>query len=908
MGHSKIHVFASEVLASVAGDASDVLMPIAIKHRSGLAGEIATRLRYIPEYLSAQELYQLPPDAQILSLQALQDLVEICNWPTLSTPGSRPPLMKNPQELHDDLTQLFKTKSSRDRVQKSITEFCKKPPDTIKPFQSRFAQLFEKLKNTREPQDASTDITNHSHSKPLPRDVYPNEVHRMLLDALKSYGSCKPKLHVTPVPKDPTENDWHLTRLCLNSGFRSGNELALFDIITATSEMAYWQEMTISVPIKDPEPKDVQKLQQGNRITFDPSKLSLMEYGDICMRLENPNYAKIYLDENCRLFERPEVGVLQDIISGRDIQLSELLKLTNLTVEHKVKLSYAIARAFWQFYNSELMNARWTSEDILFIPLQKDTPLEDIPLRAFVSFPFGSRYKESPAEFYSEGQYTHRYPRIFYLGIVLLEIGLGQALGLEHNPKLSFLGHINLAYSTARKKLKELKNEEWDGFQWKDYFIKAVENCLEPVNFKQIPRRTKSRRQGDSKDANKDIKDSSLSERRDALYRNVVAPLFWLAKVGFEDSEEIPMVPIRERIPPKSTFIDNKELQHSWNEIREHPSFLCGSSSSTEGFLSDLQVIAGHITRCRRLAKITEPIRVAILDTGCKIDLPFFKNSQRLNRLKGWKDFTTAGSKSEIDAFGHGTFMARLLMHVAPIVDIYLIRVAKNTDDLENNEENIAKAIEHAGLDTGWKVDVISMSFGFPNQSGKKYTVISDAIEKTTKNRDGSVLFLASAGNSSQRRKDFPASHRNVIPIYAVDPKGAFLRSNPAYTGKGPDKLGTYGTDIPLSIIREIQDYFPNADLSAGTSIATAIAAGIVSMTLSYIAALPSLLNFQPGKEVCAKIYTKKGMEGMLHAMSLNTDHQGQFISPIWFWGEKKRDLDIFVSVSSVAEKMDKEE
>jgi hypothetical protein len=46
---------------------------------------------------------------------------------------------------------------------------------------------------------------------------------------------------------------------------------------------------------KDLEPKDAQKLQQGDRITFDPSKLSLMEYGDVCKRLENPNYAKIYL-------------------------------------------------------------------------------------------------------------------------------------------------------------------------------------------------------------------------------------------------------------------------------------------------------------------------------------------------------------------------------------------------------------------------------------------------------------------------------------------------------------------------------------------------------------------------------------------------------------------------------------
>jgi hypothetical protein len=38
--------------------------------------------------------------------------------------------------------------------------------------------------------------------------------------------------------------------LCLSSGFRSSkDELALFNIITASSQMSYWQEMTINIPM-----------------------------------------------------------------------------------------------------------------------------------------------------------------------------------------------------------------------------------------------------------------------------------------------------------------------------------------------------------------------------------------------------------------------------------------------------------------------------------------------------------------------------------------------------------------------------------------------------------------------------------------------------------------------------------
>lgn len=78
MGHPKSRVFASEMLASVASEASDILFPIAIANMSASAGEIATRLRYIGGDLLEQQLYQLPPDIQSLCLQALQDLLKIC--------------------------------------------------------------------------------------------------------------------------------------------------------------------------------------------------------------------------------------------------------------------------------------------------------------------------------------------------------------------------------------------------------------------------------------------------------------------------------------------------------------------------------------------------------------------------------------------------------------------------------------------------------------------------------------------------------------------------------------------------------------------------------------------------------------------------------------------------------------
>ena len=48
---------------------------------------------------------------------------------------------------------------------------------------------------------------------------------------------------------------------------------------------------------QDINQKDTKILGQNKKITFDHSKLTLVEYGDTCKRLENRNYAKIYLGE-----------------------------------------------------------------------------------------------------------------------------------------------------------------------------------------------------------------------------------------------------------------------------------------------------------------------------------------------------------------------------------------------------------------------------------------------------------------------------------------------------------------------------------------------------------------------------------------------------------------------------------
>ncbi|KAJ2985363.1 hypothetical protein NUW58_g5571 [Xylaria curta] len=869
MAHTQGNFLALQLLASVAQEAHEILFPLAIQSASGPAANIAIQLMFIAKDVPEQELSRIPLGAQTLSTKALQDLLKIAKWPPSPISWGRRYIEQDPQELWRTLGHLFHNEESKHRVQQSVTQFCRERPHVIQPFESRFTQLSGLLmKNTPGLQRTFTDAA--AYSLPPPRikakskdtqESQQGDEDTPEFSIIRSEDACE-------YLENPT-----YARISIGKC-----EFFLFMNILMALERLYHQAQTV------PGRQSCYWFYYYEHLAFDALKTrkyddehSLVIFVPIALVEESEEMGLLALcfalDEDYRLHQLLDPEELQYVISCHGLPLSELLKLGDLTVEHKIKL--------------------WTSEDILLFRLDQEFSCpEDIPFRVFVSFPFGGQYREPPAEYYDMGPRTHRYPRILYLGIILLEIGLGQALRMGNFLDFGNVEHANRVHMKAKTKLRELKKATWDGFASKDCFVEAVENCLESFNFKETTKSRTSRHQSESS-----VK-PHLSDRRDALYRKVVAPLFRLATVGFEDSNEPPLIRISSQVRSKSLSTNDEELQHSWAEIRStHSSFLSGPSGSSESFLDHLQVIAGHITRCRRLGKATKPIRVAILDTGYQKALPFFQDDRRCNRLRGWKDFTTTKSQNPIDTFGHGTFMTRLLMHVAPIADIYVIRVAEDTEDLENHEQHIVNAIIHAGLDPEWSADIISMSFGIPHERRKECEAISEAIEKVTAERDGSVLFFAAAGNSGIKKENFPASHKDVISIYATNSDGGFLESNPSQPEDGPKLLGTYGTDIPLSITKEIRMLFPQIDLSAGSSIATAIAAGVAAMILSYVAALPSLLDFKPAEKVCAKLSAKNGMEQMLYVMSVLKGYKHHFINPVGFWGEKEKDMEVFTAV-----------
>lgn len=178
------------------------------------------------------------------------------------------------------------------------------------------------------------------------------------------------------------------------------------------------------------------------------------------------------------------------------------------------------------------------------------------------------------------------------------------------------------------------------------------------------------------------------------------------------------------------------------------------------------------------------------------------------------------------------------------------------------------------------KADIISMSFGFRDEDD--VTLIRDAISDVWRKREGKVIFVSSAGNSGTYQEEtFPANNPCVISIRATDLKGTFSPDNPRPQTHGPEVHGTYGSDIPDELRRYCREV-----CEPGTSVATAVAAGIAATILSYATLLESV---HPGmdeesKNLIDRLWTGKGMHHMFHEISDDMGDRCRFVNPVSFF------------------------
>ncbi|KAF3069903.1 Minor extracellular protease Epr [Trichoderma lentiforme] len=251
----------------------------------------------------------------------------------------------------------------------------------------------------------------------------------------------------------------------------------------------------------------------------------------------------------------------------------------------------------------------------------------------------------------------------------------------------------------------------------------------------------------------------------------------------------------------------------------------------------------------KNLKCIDERIKVAVIDNGADrirsivgemiakgvsyvtADLADQSNSDRI--LPWW-----------MVSDAHGTQMASLIGQTNPYCRLYIARVGKGRDNID--PKNAAKAIRWA-LDQN--VDIISMSW----TTKKDETELRDAIVDASKpksNKRPTLIFCSTADEGVSSEAIYPADYeKNVVKVSATDRWGQLSAMS---RSAKPADIQIPGENIEAVGPAYIGSVFPTV---SGSSVATALAAGIASLALLLLRTYNDLDERQ-----VKEIYSKEGI------------------------------------------------
>ncbi|KAI7970601.1 hypothetical protein EIK77_004627 [Talaromyces pinophilus] len=256
-------------------------------------------------------------------------------------------------------------------------------------------------------------------------------------------------------------------------------------------------------------------------------------------------YSHILPEEFCKLTREQTItypvlrGTRGSLTKERDKPQSIIVdhkpsvSLGNLLYEKKlkdddalrVKLSYLVAKAVWQFYDSHWMSETWSKDTIHFM---KEVDIRDESILAYLQRPFitakiGSGKQDSSTPSASETKTDdnqvsaslHSYPKILSLGIILLEILRGEGIDRFRMQQRFRDSEGNLHKDADLVIAGFLIGSEKKGKTGKDNYVSNIRELLrEVIDFCIKP------------DVEKLGRDST--EVRANLHTHVVAPLFQL--------------------------------------------------------------------------------------------------------------------------------------------------------------------------------------------------------------------------------------------------------------------------------------------------------------------------------------------------------------------------------------------
>lgn len=376
-----------------------------------------------------------------------------------------------------------------------------------------------------------------------------------------------------------------------------------------------------------------------------------------------------------------------------------ILDLYELKSTGKIILAYVLAKSVWQFYSSDWMNTPWSTESIHFMREQPSStsdgfdPPEINPADPYFAFGFDNSTNDASLEYYDSWYVLHQYPRILALGVLLVEICRGRSRKSRVFEAKTLEEKINNDYTSS---WEAIKSSSWPDLKFRnsaarDTYRAVAEVCLS----KEIL--------GNAED---------IEERRNILRKRVVCPLGRLLEdIGLIDQSGLVKRMEEDRL--SSSMVPGSDNRTSFlmasissyvtgiNHSEEILLTIRGSKPSDSWLETLISSRLAQYLHANTKFRCTSRIRIAILDTGFDPESPFFSSRVRNARVKGWKDWVS-NSPEHQDQDGHGTHVMSLAMKIASEADIFMARVAKGAEDLQEASQNIAEVTHPRLLSSSW--------------------------------------------------------------------------------------------------------------------------------------------------------------------------------------------------------------
>ncbi|KAJ5018505.1 hypothetical protein K4K57_004844 [Colletotrichum sp. SAR 10_99] len=288
---------------------------------------------------------------------------------------------------------------------------------------------------------------------------------------------------------------------------------------------------------------------------------------------------------------------------------------------------------------------------------------------------------------------------------------------------------------------------------------------------------------------------------------------------------------------PKSPEDGLPDEEHEWvTSIGEFSNIMSGLWRKTledyEGLgLKDSNHPLAAVIGPQKLQSLAKPVVVALIDDGVHSFDPAFSNrvieGKTFDYHDGW-----IGQHYD-SARGHGTEMAKLICTVCPMAEIYSIRLKTHTGPDGNSTIDLMSASWAIEAALEKKATIISMSWTIPlpKDGTREKSKLDAVLQKACKQK---VLMFCSPPDSLAKEDHYPWAYKpeSMFLIGAAHSDGTQynLAGNKVnYTFPGVNVNLDFGTTQRKGLTKSIA----LTKESTGSSIATALAAGLAALITS---------------------------------------------------------------------------